>query len=302
MSALLMLSLLATLSSAQAGDDDGVALDDDEFLDLEDHSEEKKKKSSGSSLPVDSDDDDDFIDSLDNDPPPSKDPPARRSSVDDDELDAGDLLNDEDDFFKEASSRKRVTAEEAGLDDLDMDLGDPDMPRVSDMEFEDLGDPDLEPMGLDDPDEDFGDLRGFSADLLDEGGPTTSDGRSVKLANYGLNMDAARALDDNFDLSIVDRGPDAVIIELPFVVTTKASEYLGEKYWVVATFFVNGSKAGEQRHIVHPTTIAPAGPTIVWIKGQLPVPVGSKGEVEVQLVQEYMDGAEEALFTKTRRY
>ena len=88
-----MLSLLATLSTAQAEDNDGVALDDDELLDLEAHSE-KKKSSSGGGLDVDTDEDDDFIDSLDSDPPPSKDPPARRPAVDDDELDAGDLLQD----------------------------------------------------------------------------------------------------------------------------------------------------------------------------------------------------------------
>lgn len=301
MSSLLVLSLVAGLSPALAADDpevDGLVLDDDEFLDLEELVEEEEE---GGSLELDTEDDDAFIEGLGSEPDPADDPPERRPAPDDD-LDVDSLL-DEDDFFSQ-EKRPRITAEESGLDDLDLDLGDPDDVRA-DLDLDDLdelGDPGLEPLGLEDPDEDLGDLRGFDAELLDEAEAPTVGGREIKLATYGLNLDSARSLGDNFELELVDKGPDAVVVELPVVITTRSADYLGEKSWIVARFYVNGSRAGEQRHIVHPTTIAEAGPTIVWVKGHLPVPVGSKGEVEVQVVQEFMDGEEMALFTRVRRY
>lgn len=301
MSSLLVLSLIAGLSPALAADDpeiDGLALDDDEILDLEELVEDDEDDDL---FELDTDDDDAFIEGLGREPDPADDPPARAPSPDED-LDVDSLL-DEDDFFAE-ERRPRVTAEESGLDDLDLDLGDPDDVRA-DLDLDDMddfGDPGLEPLGLEDPDEDLGDLRGFDAELLDEAEAPTVDGREVKLADYGLDMDSARALGDNFEIDLVERGPDAVVVELPVVITARSADYLGEKSWIVARFYVNGSRAGEQRHIVHPTTIAEAGPTIVWIKGHLPVPVGTRGEVEIQVVQEFMDGEEMDLFTKVRRY
>jgi len=202
-------------------------------------------------------------------------------------------------------------ASELDFDDLDMDLDEPreGMNEFDDPdEFDEFGpdaelDEDLD--GLDEPDEDLGDLRDLGdlgdIGLLDEPTEEEAARRAMKQADYGLELDEARPLADNWDGEVVAKGPDAVVIELPVLVTKRPEDHSGETTWIVARFAVDGDRKGEQRHVVHHTTIADIGVTVVWVKAHIPI-LEPKGIVDVTIAQEFPDGDEVELYTRAIRY
>lgn len=215
---------------------------------------------------------------------------------DDDDDEGGfdaESLDDMDLDLSGGSSRPAVDSKEAAIiDEYGLEEGGPDMP----------GEP-----GLDDFDE-FGpeeDLDGLDSmgdmDILDE--PTEEElaRQNTKPGDFGLNLREARVMADNWPVDVVERGPDAVVVELPVLVAKEEMDFSGEETWLVARFIANGDGAGEQRHLIAAETVLPVSPTIVWVKAHVPV-AQARGEIEVRIYQAFRDGDEVSLFSRAAKY
>ena len=222
-----------------------------------------------------------------------------------------DIMSGGFDEEPDPDSRKERLAgtdeSELDFDDLDMDLEEP---REGMNEFDELDefgpDEELEEFEefeeFDEPEEDLGDMRDLGEfELLDEPTEAEAARRGLKPSTYGLSMSEARPLADNWDGEVVAKGPDAVVVELPVLVTKRPEDFHGETTWIVARFMVDGARKGEQRHVVHSTTIADVGATVVWVKAHVPV-LEPKGIVDITISQEFPDGDEVELYTRSIRY
>ncbi|MFT5587838.1 MAG: hypothetical protein ACI9VR_005451 [Cognaticolwellia sp.] len=99
------------------------------------------------------------------------------------------------------------------------------------------------------------------------------------------------ALGDHFPVEIVQTLPNAVIVELPVVVGTRADVI--SDYWLVGEVFVDGEKVGESRQLVMASSLSDASVT-TYLKLHAPVSA-QQGQVEVQ-VSQIVDGKTNKLF------
>jgi hypothetical protein len=105
------------------------------------------------------------------------------------------------------------------------------------------------------------------------------------------------ALGDHFPLSIVRTLPNAVVVELPVVIGTRA-EVNGD-YWLVGEVFVDGKKVGESRQLVMASSLSDASVT-TYLKVLAPVSA-QQGHVEVQ-VSQIVDGKTNQLFGRKAQF
>lgn len=230
--------------------------------------------------------------------PPASASDARAVDPSDDGL----AFDDDDDFgdidlgtssSKSKSKKAPPKDEDEGgielVDDPDWDApaSDPDL-------IDDLGDPDL-----DGPRDDLGDLG--ELEPLDElpvnihKSSTSTEGMV-----FGLKLAGKSPLMDNFPASLVERGADSVVVELPVLVARDADDNAGESYWLLAEFTADGQKAAETRSLVTIDTVAGFGPTIAWLKATVPTRARS-GKISVTVYRSAEDEKKE-LFTRQLAY
>lgn len=102
---------------------------------------------------------------------------------------------------------------------------------------------------------------------------------------------ARAALGDHFPVEIVQTLPNALVVELPVVVGTRAE--VTKDYWLVGEVFVDGKKVGESRQLVMASSLSDASAT-TYLKLHAPVDA-QQGQVEVQ-VSQIVDGKSKKLF------
>lgn len=102
---------------------------------------------------------------------------------------------------------------------------------------------------------------------------------------------ARAALGDHFPVEIVQTLPNALVVELPVVIGTRAE--VAKDYWLVGEVFVDGKKVGESRQLVMASTLSDAS-TTAYLKLHAPVNA-QQGQVEVQ-VSQIVDGKSSKLF------
>jgi len=244
----------------------------------------------------------------------------------------------EDDFFgtdDDRSSKKKGREKETSdpgelgggeLDDDDpdwddadplLDDGDPDEglgdPPLDDDPLEDFGgDPDGDFGG--DPDEDPDDgLEGdFEGDPDDFGGdPGLRDGPEAAAPasaapagptrGLGLKLEDVAPLSDAFDLTVVTRDIDAVVVELPVLVATSATSHKDAEFWLIVEARIGEQKVGEQRTWISAQTVADLGPTVVWSKLHIPV-VEESGEVRLTVSRMESEGEPVLLYERRGAY
>lgn len=105
------------------------------------------------------------------------------------------------------------------------------------------------------------------------------------------------ALSDHFPLSIVRTLPNAVVVELPVVIGTRAE--VSSDYWLVGEVFVDGKKVGESRQLVMASSLSDASVT-TYLKVLAPVSA-QQGQVEVQ-VSQIVDGKTNKLFGRKAQF
>ena len=144
----------------------------------------------------------------------------------------------------------------------------------------------------DEPDDDFDDMPGE---------PGESGSRGVASSNgIGLATEGLTPLTDSYPVSVVAKDLDAVVIELPVLVSRNRSEFSGEPFWIVASIKVDGIGAGETKTQVTGTTLADLGPSFIWVKSFVPVS-STHGVIEVAVSKEE-GGVQTPLFTTSTSY
>lgn len=107
-------------------------------------------------------------------------------------------------------------------------------------------------------------------------------------------------LADNYPLEIIDADLEAVVVELPVLISQRRVDVGGE-YWLIGEVYLDGVKVSESRAFVTPAGAADLSPSFVWIKAQAPI-AESSGSVEVRVSKQEVGGANHPLFTRTAGY
>ena len=191
----------------------------------------------------------------------------------------------------------------------DSDASDPDAdPTWDDDEDElpiDLGEDPLEDVGLrdgpsegpaldDDPEWDID--RPEDAGLGEDEPPTNLRSRPAVRPSAVGKMPLA----DNYPLSVIDADLEAVVIELPVLISQRRAD-LSSEFWLIGEVYLDGAKVSESRALVTAAGAAELSPSFVWIKAQAPI-AESSGSVEVRVSKQEVGGANHPLFTRKAAY
>ncbi|MCB9759773.1 MAG: hypothetical protein H6739_08010 [Alphaproteobacteria bacterium] len=110
------------------------------------------------------------------------------------------------------------------------------------------------------------------------------------------------ALADNYPAQVVHVDRDAVVVELPVLITREASAFDGVGYWLVTELYADGMKLTESRTQISRAAIAQSGPTLVFVKLLAPVP-SPTGTLELRVGRATSGaGKPQSLFTRTVDY
>ncbi len=195
----------------------------------------------------------------------------------DDPADAPAVVDEEDELFKDNSSKsKNSDIPDAGSfkdsdDDMDIPTFTSAKPEEEDKEK---------------------DLSAF----VD---PRSSVGSSTKMPVDPVGKDI---LGDNWAPQVVIADKDAVVIEVPVLYARSRAEFDGVAYWLVAETYADGKKVAEQRMQVTRDAIADKGPSIQFFRVFTPVPA-TAGVIEVKVGKAASSAAKPTLlFTRSVNY
>lgn len=178
-------------------------------------------------------------------------------------------------------------------DEEDEEEGDPDWDGPKD------GRPRLEDHGMGGEDEEDDDVRPHTAAAK----PTPPAKVVVSGPEKGVLVDIQDKvpLADNYPLRVLAKDVDAVVVELPILVTRRASEHTGADWWLVLEVLVDGKKVTEARDLVSAASLTDLGPTVLWWKGSVPVRQ-TAGAIEVKVSQVIEGAPPKPLFTRAVAY
>jgi hypothetical protein len=109
-------------------------------------------------------------------------------------------------------------------------------------------------------------------------------------------------LSNNFPVRILGHEPDALLVELPLLVTESPDDFEEPGFWLIVEIFADRKKVGDQRQLFTQSTIATMGPTHAWVKALVPIPA-PQGRLELRVSKLGADGRTvEPLFTTDVRY
>jgi len=110
------------------------------------------------------------------------------------------------------------------------------------------------------------------------------------------------ALNDNFPIRIVGHESDALLIELPLLVTESPEDFESPGFWIIVEIFANDRKVGDHRQLVTRHTIASMGPTHAWVKALVPIPA-PQGQIDLRVSRISHNGQHvQTLFVRTLQY
>ena len=187
------------------------------------------------------------------------------------EEDDFDFLEDEDDELIIApgdGETNRNAVIDLGDEDPDWDMDSPS----SDLPEEDSEDPDwdmdspsdeLPELDSEDPSEDFDEPED---DLLMPEEAASVDIRGRK-EDRGIMLDTEgkKPLSGNYPLQIVSKDLDAIVVELPVLLTQARSDFQ-EDFWIMTEVRVNGNRTGESRQLVTSASLSDLAASFAWIK------------------------------------
>ena len=212
-----------------------------------------------------------------------------------------DLLDDEDDFDFERGSVSRDSDRKKKSKDEDTrrissDFDEP----VEDFDIEDAEESDLE--DLDEPLELLGDFE--DEDDVQLEAPVRKTTRAPAPKGPGpITLDVAgkEPLADNYPLQVVAVDRDAVVVELP-VLLSRSRIGLESAYQLQADVFVGDAKVGHFAQHVQAESLAEFGPSFGFVKVLAPV-VERKGEIRIVVKKAAIDGTGAVeLFTRVTPY
>jgi hypothetical protein len=128
--------------------------------------------------------------------------------------------------------------------------------------------------------------------------------RSAPAAGPGpitLDLAGKQPFADNYPLTVVAVERDAVVVELP-VLVSRSRVGVENAFSIVADVFVGDSKVGSIQQSVEPASLAEFGPSFVFLKVLAPVVDGS-GEIRVVVKKADANGSgAKELFSRTTPY
>lgn len=153
-----------------------------------------------------------------------------------------------------------------------------------------------------DLDEDEEDEEATLGDFEEDAPRTRAAAASPKAPGpIDLEVAGKEPLSDNYPVSVVAIDRDAVVVELP-VMLSRARAGVTESFMLIGEAYVGGQKVGEVRQLVTPQSLAEFGPTFAFLKMAAPV-VEKQGEVKVVVKQAKADGTgSKELFSRVTAY
>jgi hypothetical protein len=103
-----------------------------------------------------------------------------------------------------------------------------------------------------------------------------------------FKTDGAAPLGDNFAGQLVYGVGGSVVVELPVLVAQAPGE-VGETFWLHGSALIDGSTVGEAWLSVTPEQLNPTGPSLVFVKLQLPA---DSGQAELRVARAEAPGGE----------
>ena len=141
-------------------------------------------------------------------------------------------------------------------------------------------------------------LDGFPEERSFEN-PSKAPSRAV--AKVSLETSGKMPLVGNYNGTIVVKDIDSLVVELPVLVARDSSDYVGGEYWIAAEVTVDGKRVTESRQLVTRASVADLGPTVIWMKSNVPVN-SDRGSVEIKVSKISSTGNIQSLFTKNVDY
>jgi hypothetical protein len=109
-----------------------------------------------------------------------------------------------------------------------------------------------------------------------------------------------KPLVDNYGATVVYTDRDSVVVEMPVLVARNPSDFVSD-YWIIGQVQIDGKTIGEIQQFITSTSLAQAGPTVVFLKLLVPVET-KKGELTVNVIQSADGEAREVLFSSVTAY
>jgi hypothetical protein len=187
------------------------------------------------------------------------------------------------------------------------EMGDPEWDRPADeplaTDADEGGEDPPEDLGGDidseDPPEDF-ESRPAARPAARPAEPAPGPSPAASSQGLGVATAGRKPLADNYGARIVAQDTDSLVVELP-VLVAQGPKDVAVASWLIAEFHVAGKKVAEARSLVSPSGVAGMGPTLAWLKAQVPANE-ARGTIEVKVYAAPETGERRPLFTRSLGY